>query len=387
MAKLEFVFQAATDKTHAESIRALLNRLNVEKVLISVGFVREAGVEAVEEAIERVATRTRLFVGIRNDITTVQAIRRLLKLKVQLYAVDTGSRRTIFHPKLYMVCGDRAVGLIVGSANLTFQGLHNNIEASTLATLDLDDEHDREFVKKTLAAFDQLLEDHPRHVFLIKNKSHAEELFQSGRLADETIIPAPTATTGLRDGGRDTLPPMKLKHVARPQIGAKGKTPGKTSVTSVPIPIPSVRKTEYYLVWKSNELSKRDLNLPSGGNTNRTGSMGLKKGAMENIDHRHFFRDEIFGDLNWTPEANRPYSELAQASVQLVIKNLNYGTYELWLRHDTRTTTRSYEQHNEMTHLRWGNAIDAIGQPDLLDRTMYLYRKDADPPEFLIEID
>ncbi len=40
-----------------------------------------------------------------------------------------------------------------------------------------------------------------------------------------------------------------------------------------------------------------------------------------------------------------------------------------------------------MTQIHWARAINIIAERDLLDRIMCLYRKDTDPPQFLIEID
>ena len=210
MARLELILQAASPTTHADAIRTLLDRLNPKWVLISVAFVREEGVEALAAALKPFAAKTRFFVGVRNDITSVQGIKRLLALKAEAYAVDTGSRDTIFHPKLYLITGRTKAGLIIGSANLTFQGLYNNIEASALVTLDLTDEDDRRFVQQTRRTFYGLLNQHPQHVFAIKNEKHADELFLSGRLADETLILAPTPASLARKGGEDALQRMKL---------------------------------------------------------------------------------------------------------------------------------------------------------------------------------
>jgi hypothetical protein len=59
----------------------------------------------------------------------------------------------------------------------------------------------------------------------------------------------------------------------------------------------------------------------------------------------------------------------------------------LKLSHNTKTDTASYAQNNAMTQVHWGNALALVAKEDLLGRTMYLYRKDTDPPEFQIEID
>jgi hypothetical protein len=115
--------------------------------------------------------------------------------------------------------------------------------------------------------------------------------------------------------------------------------------------------------------------------------MGLKKGALENIDQRHYFRDEAFADLTWTPDAQPSKWERAHAKFELVIKNLNYGVFDLQLSHNTDEKGRSYKQKNFMTQLHWGDAKKHVAKPDLLGRILYLYRKDTAPPEFMIEID
>ncbi len=137
MAELDFILQAVTTANHSDSIKNLLLP-NPNHILISVAFVREPGLEALEASITPHADKTKFFVGIRNDITSIQAIKRLLAMNVEVYVVDTGSRNTIFHPKLYYAGNEENAIVIIGSANLTFGGLHNNIEASTFIRLDLD---------------------------------------------------------------------------------------------------------------------------------------------------------------------------------------------------------------------------------------------------------
>ena len=388
MAQLELILQAATTATHAAAVRKLLKITGVKTVLVSVAFVREAGVEALEATLKDVAGDAKFFVGIRNNITTLQGLKRLLALKTKLYVVDTGSGETIFHPKVYLACTDKVAEMIVGSANLTFQGLHNNIEASTRVVLDLTDAEDRKFVDQTTAAFDDMLAQYPEHVFQLKTAQQIEQLFDEGRIVDEMIIPAPTPVGGVRKGKRDSLGRMPLHRHFRPRIKAAIK---RAAVKAPPKvfgqPIPAVRATEYYLVWESNELVRRDLNIPTNPNTHATGSMLLKKGAMEGIDQRHFFRDDVFDALKWVPDQKTPHIERTSAQFELVIKNLNYGKFTLKLSHNTKTDTASYAQNNAMTQVHWGDALQLVAKEDLLGRTMYLYRKDTNPPEFQIEID
>jgi HKD family nuclease len=404
MAKLELILQAATNLTHAEAIRALLRGIAPDSVLISVGFVRETGVEAIEDALRPVGAKCTFFVGIRNEVTTIQGIKRLLALKGKVYAVDTGSSRDpIFHPKLYLAVQKHKAGLIVGSANLTFPGLHNNIEASAVVNLDATDKEDQKFLHDTQMLFAELPKQHPNHVFEIKNEAEADALFESGRLSDELVVAAPAAMNRLRGGNRDTLSRMKLHRVARPQLRAPIRKPAikaasqkrsaaassaaaqaKLSPSS-----PALPKDEFYLVWESKPLEERDLNIPKGPNTHVTGSMSLDKGLLEgeDVDHRHFFYDDVFQDLNWVAKKKQPHLLIAQANFEVVIKGINHGKYTLILSHNTNTQSRSYEQNNAMTNLRWKPIKDLIRNRDLMGRTLSLYRKDSRPPEFLIEIE
>jgi HKD family nuclease len=395
MAELDFILQAVTISNHADAIRSLLALPKPTQILVSVAFVRELGLDAVEEAIKPHVAKTQFFVGIRNDITSIQAVKRLLALNIELYAVDTGSRNTIFHPKLYFVANDEYANVIIGSANLTFGGLHNNIEASAVIRLDLSNEADGKFAVQATSAFSKMLEKHPRHVFLIADDKHADELFESGRLVDEKVIPAPTITSGVKKGERDDLPPMELSKVVprHMKISAVNPVIVEKPVEAVPVESESVKKAHKpaaalrYLVWKSKELTERDLSIPKSAGTHPTGSMGWKKGLLDNIDQRHYFREEVFANLDWTSDIPPSKWERAQAMFELVVKNINLGEFELKLSHNTDINSASYRQRNFMTQLHWGEAKGHIAKHDLLGRILYLYRKDTDPPEFMIEID
>jgi HKD family nuclease len=394
MAKLDFILQAVTTANHAKALQALLALPNPTEVLVSVAFVREPGLDAVEAAIKPIAAKTRFFIGIRNDITSIQAVKRLLAMKVNLYAVDTGSRNILFHPKLYMAASATKASVIIGSANLTFGGLHNNIEVSTCMDLDLSNAADKKFRDNVINAFAAMLKNHTRHVFLIKDNQHADELFDSGRLTDETLIPAPSITSSVKKGERDDLPRMKLIHVNRQRTKVsvtkpvQATTPKKPTKVAQAVAVPPVSGVRY-LVWESKALSERDLNIPTGTNTAATGSMGLKKGALDDdkIDHRHYFRDVVFAHLTWMPDPPPKKWERAFANFELVVKNINYGVFNLKLSHNTDQNSISYQQKNFMTQLHWGDAKKYIAKSDLLGRILYLYRKDTNPPEFTIEID
>ena len=394
MADLNFILQAVTTANHAASIRTLLQLPNPDQILISVAFARTTGLDAIRDRLKPLVGKTKFFVGIRNDITSIQAVKRLLELNLELYAVDTGSRQTIFHPKLYLAANETNAIAIIGSANMTFNGLHNNIEISTYMALDLTNSStDRIFLNAVVSAFDKMLATHPNHVFKIIDKKHATKLFEEGRLADETVILAPVAGSSVRKGERDDLAPMKLTRVRRPRpttpkaVPTKLAAPVKAPATKVaPVSAKPIAGTKY-LVWESKPLSERDLSIPKGANTNPTGSMGFKKGLYGDIDQRHYFYDEVFNNLQWKADAPGSKKLRATAQFELVIKNISYGVFSLVVAHSTDTTSASYLQSNFTTQLHWGIARPLIAKQDLLGRNLYLYRKDSTPPEFMIEID
>ena len=396
MAKIDFLLQAVTTEFHAGALRKLLSRPDLECFVASVAFVRLDGVNVVAKELKAVVKVVKFFVGIRNDVTSVQALRRLLELGVKVYAVDTASRSTIFHPKVFLAKGKEKAWGIIGSANMTFPGLHNNIEAGAILALNLANTDDRAFLDSTLKILNELPTKFPDHVFEVKNAAAVERLFDDGRLVDEDIVVAPVVTSSVRKGDRDTLQPMKLsRHVApvrkrraiKPKPTAASATPATATATPTPATMPVVHVPEFILIWESRELKERDLNIPSGKRTHATGSMLWKKGAAEDIDQRHFFRDEAFVGLDWKKDKRLPHYERAEASFQIVVKGLNYGTFKLKLSHNTDTTSASYKQMNSMTQVHWGPALKFVAKRDLLGRIMSLYRKEGSPPEFMIEID
>lgn len=385
MAELDFILQAVTTENHAKALQDLLALPGATEVLVSVAFVKEPGLEAIEDAIKPFARRARFFIGIRNDITSIQAVKHLLEMKVKLYAVDTGSRGVIFHPKLYLAASAIQAKVIIGSANLTFGGLHNNIEASTCLNLNLSNAADKNYKVKVVHSFEEMLKKHPEHVFLIRDEKHADELFESGRLVDERLRPAPQVKSGLQKGVRDDLPPMDLHRVSPLRIASIARKWVEAQPRSIPTNSPNELAGAFYLVWESKPLKRRDLNIEYRPGTHLTGSVNLDKGLLpKGVDHRIYFREGVFSGLNWTRRSKTV--DEAHAKFQLVLKGINYGEFDLRIRHTT-SKEESHRQRNALTRLSWGPAREHIARPDLIDRTLAIYRDEFDPTHFKLEID
>ena len=107
----------------------------------------------------------------------------------------------------------------------------------------------------------------------------------------------------------------------------------------------------------------------------------------EAVDHRHYFRDQVFAHLSWSATNASGKVEEAFARFQLVLKGVSYGEFDLRIGHSTDTTSATYNQNNAMTRLSWGPMREFVAREDLIGRTLALYRDKADPRRFVLEID
>ena len=148
-------------------------------------------------------------------------------------------------------------------------------------------------------------------------------------------------------------------------------------------------------VWKSIPLTERDLTIPSGKKvnatgkkTNATGSMLLSKGAYENIDQRHYFRENVFNLLQWSNSTRLKSEHLEKANADFTIRinGENQGTFSLNLTHNPKTDSKTYLQDNSVTSLSWGDAKHIIKNRDLLGKSLTLYKDNNSDDQFTIEI-
>jgi hypothetical protein len=388
MATKKFILQGFTLNTHLDAVKRLFDVPDIERVILSVAFINERGVDLIAPQLEAVADKVTVYAGIRNDITSLQSLDRLLKLGVTLYTVDTGARHLLFHPKLYFSRGAGQSRLIIGSANLTVSGLNNNIEAGVAIDLDLGVSDDKDFADTVEGQLSDLPGSYPLNVLKATSSDQLRGYKDGGLLRDEDVAVPPHPTGIAQPSGSDTVPRIQLKVSKLPSKRPTGNmtvsAPKKPMATKAGVSNPIA--PEFDVVWESKGLTERDLNIPKGVNTHVTGSINLDKGLLDApVDHRHYFRDKVFGGLNWSVKSSTV--DEAYATFQLVIKGVSYGEFELRVAHSTSTTSTSYLQNNAMTRLSWGAGREHVARADLIGRTLILHREATRPNYFLIEID
>ena len=397
-----FILQGITGDSHLDEIRDAISIENVSRIVISVAFLTQRGFGLLRDVLEPVADTTVILTGIRNGITSAQGLLACVECGCKTYAVDTGSRGVVFHPKIYLAKNEQEARLVLGSANLTVGGLNSNIEASLKVVADLSVADEAALVVDLEEKIDGMIANFPAHVVEITTLEQVKSLLAAGRLIDESVKPAPSPSGSSGDRKLDAVPQMKLdkkklKLTAVASIDgdvepiAPDNPPGEVQAPgAAAAPVPGAPIADQLdLVWESNPLTRRPLNIPNAAGTNPTGSMFFTKGQTADIDQRHYFREEVFGALGWKHDdaAGKEHLERAKAKFRLIIKDVNYGVFEMSLTHDSRTDSPAYEQNNSLTQLHWGDVKPLVALEDLLDRTMFLYRDDKQPRLFVLEID
>jgi HKD family nuclease len=397
MAKKEFVFQGFSKRTHGDVIRELFNVADIQRVIVSVAFVTENGVQQIEAQLKTNSACVSVFAGVRNDITSYQGLSKIFSIAGKnLYTVDTGSRNVLFHPKLYLVRGKTRARLSIGSANLTLGGLNNNIEAGMMLDFDLSDATEKAMIDGIEKQFSALPAEYPANVVMVGAISKLDEMLAIGRLIDETEVRPPRAkTTVAGTGVIDTTPRIQLKvpaifrTVAKAGISPKKPSQSKSSgAVGVTLPA-SASNPAYEAFWESKPLSRRSLTIKSGAKTNPTGSTTLGKGLLSKIDPVTYFRKNIFGHLSWQNYTNKAghSAERVDASFDLILKGIKVGTFTLTLRHSLTRVAAAAVDKNVPTELCWNDARQFIMRADLIGRKMTLYRDLNNTKHFAVEID
>lgn len=388
MVKASTIFQPLAGQLHKKEVVKLLAKAGAKKIRIATAFANSAGVAALKTALIPNAEVTRIFVGIRNGATTLQGILALLSTEISVYVVDTGSPYRIFHPKLYVIERSNTAQVIIGSANATHAGLHNNIEAGVLLELDLSDKDDQKFLDELTGGLTELRTKHPNHCYKIKSIKQAEQLLADGLVEDERS-PRVSVTAGKPKGSKSaTLPIIGLPFTAPPASSGK-KTPVVPPPPSPPTsgaaaPVLSVSYGD--LVWVKPKLPDGDLQFPAKGNP--TGVLRLTQAQFkvdgDKIDKTTYFRYTVFGSLAWAIDPKDPDKEIAVTTFALIIAGLFVGEFELQLSHKPKWESG---QSNYTTALHWGEAMPHIKHRSLIGRALRLYAPASAGSPYIVEID
>lgn len=341
-------------------------------------FASLAGVNGLSEHISAAKKHLSIITivtGVDQKGTSQEALLALLNLNINAF-VFYQLGFTIFHPKIYLFEGIEKSELIIGSSNLTSQGLFTNVEASLLVSIDNRVEGDRKIVEQLKNYFKGIFDFTDPNLKKLSKKIIAD-------LVNAKVVPTEAERKAAQDKAEKSERTeteniiskiFPRRAIAKIPVEFKGIKKPTTKTTASAIVSGISKKGE--LIWKSGKLTERDLNIPKGSNTNPTGSMLFKKGKTDGIDQRHYFRDTAFSSLKWKRDTKPKtrHLERAEATFNIVINGKPSGSFKLTLTHNPRTDTRSYQQKNSMTSISWGEAKKVIAKSNLIGKSATLYR-------------
>lgn len=158
----------------------------------AVAYMRLSGLDRLGPSIETLLNRgghVSGAVGIDEEITSVEALEMLAHMSSDSTIFYTVSG-FIYHPKLYIISGEKQAVAVVGSPNLTSDGLFRNVEFATAIHLDFESTIDFEVYRQYEAFINELLNTRHTNVQPV-TEDVLQVLTSSGVIKSETQIGDP----------------------------------------------------------------------------------------------------------------------------------------------------------------------------------------------------
>lgn len=327
------------------------------KLWVATAWAKRSGLARLENALAHFREQggsSVAIIGIDEGGATKQGLRLAMEVFDQTNVFHDHSRRT-FHPKVYLIENGEEACLIAGSSNATAGGLYDNYEASIVGILDLSTREDRELFESVSGWFRSLLDD---AACVRLDADVINRLIEDGRyrIGDEDNPERGSPQFGgYRDGVSTDSPSQSIFEASstpkRPLSTLqgelrRGRRTERTRGTGPREPVQERRKLKWF-----KKMSRADSQQPAGAKTNPTGNLKLTK-AGQNIDRESFFRDQLFGDADWTSET-REAGELEKAtvSIEVYVEDESFGKLDFKVDHGL---FRIANQNNVPTWLHWG---------------------------------
>ena len=357
----------------------ILEDSNMNQVYFLSAFANEVAIENIDRSIKGFDGELTFIIGIRNTVTTYQALKRLMSYSINLYTVDTAARDGIFHVKTVLAKGTDKARFICGSPNLTTGGIANNIEGGVIAEFDLHDEQDKVFINEVDKYISLLLGEHSNNVKKISSVHDIEELYNKGLLVNENRAVYREVARNETGRGKETVItrfPFERKQLIFPPRKRKQHEAILRELNEVNIVLTCSE------VWRSKKLKKTHLGISDSLRTHPKGEMSLGKGQYQDIDQYVYFRENVFNKLDWRNDTKG--DQVAKASFTLIICGINYGKYLLEVLHK-RPGMVAYKQKNYVTSIRWGECAGIIRKKELIGKEMRLMKIEDDHFAIIIE--
>ena len=177
-------FEDVSDDSVGNQLMKYLSHKDYHTFTAFSAFTSLAAIEGLQKFITNAPknyTSFNFILGINQRGTSKETLEALLKLQVKSF-VFYHNPNLIFHPKIYLFEGNNISKVIIGSSNLTNNGLFANIESSVLVTLQQDDKNDVAFLNRLKTYYKGIFKEDDPNL-----KPITKQLIES--LVDDGIIP------------------------------------------------------------------------------------------------------------------------------------------------------------------------------------------------------
>ncbi|MGH2941183.1 MAG: phospholipase D family protein [Solirubrobacteraceae bacterium] len=362
-------------------LRDVLRDVAYDSAWFATAWGKRSGLSRLASAIEEFRSRggrAEAILGVDEGGATIEGLELALELFDAAYVFhDPGSRT--YHPKIYVVQNDTRAHALVGSGNLTRGGLFTNFEAGVAADLLLAQKPDADFLRDVRAYYDALLalrtyckpltrrlikdlEADPRLVVVSERQANRRRSRQRQQGASEIF-------------GRQAVP--DLLGAPPPEIAPVPHEDDDDDALVVvvgPSSTPSSDGRSFANPvarwWK--KMSPSDAHRKPA--TSHERNFVTLTQARRGIDHKTWFRDDLFGDhVAWANEPMRSgnIKEVAVVPFDVYMDGDHLGTYNLTVDH---AENRVANQNNAPTYLNWSSLLPVILATDFRDWWLELSR-------------
>lgn len=382
-------FNSDIDNSVGNYIIKFLKSNDYQTFIAFSAFASEAGILGLSKTIIDAKNRYKslnIIVGIDQKGTSKEALEAIMQLEINSL-IFYQPAITIFHPKIYLFEGEKICQLIIGSSNLTSQGLFTNIEASLLVSIDNDNYEDKQIIEQLKSYFKSIFDFTDPNLRPISAEI-IQELFNRNKIPDEL------ERIDLQDKSQEKTPsetqtllsaifPPRIIPKLPPEFRGKRKSlrriePKKTDLKD--------KSEKGKLVWVRRRLPASSVQI-AGTGTNPTGGLRLVQDEFKvdgtRIDQTIYFRKTLFGNYLWQKTSSSPYVESATIPFEVTIKGKRLGIFKLTIRHKP---SGEAGQHNYTTSISWGILGEKIKAASLEGSRLELYSPKGKSRSFHIVI-
>ncbi len=163
--KITFLGHGLDDGNNHNVGKQLVQSFESENYRTFNGFIAFASISGTKllqnslSSAKKNYNKIRFYIGIDNKGTSQEALDSLLKQDIETFIYYDEKTTKTYHPKLYIFEGEKYSRIIIGSSNLTSQGIITNIEASLqLDFLSKSDKQGKKVIKNIKDYYANLLD-------------------------------------------------------------------------------------------------------------------------------------------------------------------------------------------------------------------------------------